>query len=206
MICVPIKKKSLKSLLKDLLIAQKSADIVEIWFDELKINESGLNEIFDQAKKPILYKVTNQSNFEYVLKFKPAYIDLDINANSKLMKKAKKESPKTEIIISYHNFEETPGDKELKKIFSKIKKKGADIVKIATQANEFTDSLRMLQFLSENSGDTKLICICMGEHGKITRATGHLFANYLMYATLSAKNNTAPGQLTFEQLKNYNVT
>ena len=41
----------------------------------------------------------------------------------------------------------------------------------------------------------------MGKCGKITRATGHLFGNYLMYAPLDEKDKTASGQIILKELK-----
>jgi 3-dehydroquinate dehydratase-1 len=82
-----------------------------------------------------------------------------------------------------------------------MKKHHADIVKIATFANDMTDSLRMLHLLSKISPKQKAILICMGRKGRITRTAGHLFGNYLMYAPLSLREKTADGQITAKELK-----
>ncbi len=205
MICVPIKKKTPASLIKYLNEAQKKADLVEIWFDEIKLSDENLTEIFAAKKRPFIYKVSkDQQNIENILsqKQKIEYIDIDLGSQKSLIEKVKKVSPKTKIIISFHDFEKTPSDRELDKLAQKILHKGADIIKIATQAKGLSDSLRMLNLLKGlNAKKKKAICICMGKEGELTRATGHLFGNYLMYAPLKPSDKTAPGQIPLAELR-----
>ncbi|MFC1615981.1 type I 3-dehydroquinate dehydratase [Patescibacteria group bacterium] len=203
MICIPLKYKSLNTLLKKHSQAQKKADVMEIWFDEISIiKEEELKKFFRQKRKPIIYKAgKNIKKISKIINYKTEYIDLDVATSSNIINNVKKQSPKTKLIISYHNFKKTPPQKELEKIISKIKKKKADIIKIATYAKNFQDSLRMLELLSQESKKSKIICICMGKQGEITRAAGHLLGNYLMYAPLESKQKTAPGQIEFDDLK-----
>ncbi|MDA1060724.1 MAG: type I 3-dehydroquinate dehydratase [bacterium] len=205
MICIPIRQKKISSLLKRLTEAQKTADLVELWLDEIEINETNLNKIFKVKKKPFIYKVSEGSkNIEKILSKgnKIEYIDLDLQSPKSIIGRVKKLSCKTKIIISFHDFEKTPSDSELGKISRKILSKGADIVKIATQARNLSDSLRMLNFLKKLSDKKQdSICVCMGKEGKITRLAGHLFGNYLMYAPLNKKDSTADGQITISELK-----
>jgi 3-dehydroquinate dehydratase-1 len=203
MICIPIKKEKYQEFLAEIKKAEPFADLLELWFDELKnLDEEKLKEIFSIIKKPILYKFQgNIENSKRIIKFDPQYIDVDIDCPENILEEIKKSSAKTEIMISYHNFDETPDDKSLMKIINKIYEMGGDIAKIAIMANKFEDSLRILKILEEiNSKNKKIICIGMGEEGKITRETGHLFGNYLMYAPLTEKDKTASGQLTVDEL------
>ena len=204
MICTVIRTKSVKKLLESFSEAQKKADLTEIWFDEF--SKQKLPEIVEQVlskkKRPIIYKSLSEDNLEIVVQKNIDYIDLDVNVSKKILKKVKKLNPKTKIIISFHDFKKTPSSKELRKIAKKIKAKGADIIKMATMAKSFSDSLRMLSILDElTQKKQKAICICMGKEGEITRITGHLFGNFLMYAPLNEKEKTAKGQLTIDQLK-----
>ncbi|MBI4232489.1 type I 3-dehydroquinate dehydratase [Candidatus Peregrinibacteria bacterium] len=203
MICISIKKGTEAALLKDFKQAQEAADLTEIWFEELKnLSENTLKTLFQIKKKPLIYKsFGNKSFLEKILAYPVDYIDLDINTPQSLIKELKLLYPKTKLIISYHNFESTPKDSELKKIASKILAKGADIIKIAGTANTMIDSIRMLNFLSNLSKKHKAICICMGSSGKITRAAGHLFGNYLMYAPLTTSASTASGQIAVDELR-----
>lgn len=204
MICIPIKKEKYQDLIDEIKKAEGLADVLELWFDELKdLDEEVLLKIFSKTKKPILYKFQgNIENFHKIMKFDPQYIDVDIDCPEKILEETRKSFPKTKIIISYHNFDETPDDENLMSIINRIYEMGADIAKIAIMANKFEDSLRILKILEElNDAGKKIICIGMGEEGKITRETGHLFGNYLMYAPLTENDKTATGQLTADELK-----
>lgn len=202
MICIPIKKKSPDSLEKNLKTAQKLADIIEIWFDELEnLHEKDLKKIFNQKKRPFIYKSTKLSNLEKILRYRLEYIDLDLSTPIKIIQKVKNISPKTKIILSFHDYKKTPPKNELWKKIDKMLEKKAEIVKIACYANKYTDSLTMMEVLSElYNKDQKAICLCMGEEGKITRTAGHLLGNYLMYAPIKISEKTAKGQITAAKL------
>ena len=201
MICIPIKKKTSASVVDNLEEAQKVGDIIEIWFDEINdLTDKKLKEIIKKNKLPLIYKSSGEK-IELVLKGGIDFIDLDLETPSASIKLVKKISPTTKIILSHHDFKKTPSIEELKKIATRMRKKGADISKIAATAQSLQDSLEMLQFVKEESEKSKVIGLCMGEEGKITRTTGHLFGNYLMYAPLKRSDNTAPGQIEAEKLK-----
>jgi 3-dehydroquinate dehydratase type I len=200
MICAPIKKKTIGPLLKAIKEAQKHVEVLEIWFDQItSLKDADLKKIFAAKKRPFIYKCENPKNIDMILKYKPEYIDIDVETPKNTVKKIGTKATK---IISSHNFKETPPLKDLKALAKKIKAKGADIIKIATQANEFEDSIRMLSVLTElHAHQQKAICICMGEKGQITRTSGLILGNYLMYAPIKDFDASAPGQLTVKQLK-----
>lgn len=188
-ICIPIHETDTKKFLAAFSKASKHADIIEVWLDEVK-NPDAVIPKLQKSKKPILYKVTAKSAHS---NFHGDYIDFDFKA---------KPIKHTKLIISYHNFEKTPTDVQLKKIIQKMSKHSPYIYKIATKANSFSDSLRMLKLLDElHRSGKRAVCICMGREGKITRAAGHLFGNYLMFAPLDEKKATAPGQISLKELK-----
>lgn len=204
MICAPIKKNTLNSLMANLKESQKVADIVEIWLDELQnIKEEDLNKIFKIKKKPFIYKSTsNTKNIERIIKYGIEYIDLDISTPKRLIDKIKKLNTKIKIIISFHDYKKTPDDETLNSIIEKMKKNGADILKIATYSNSFEDTLRMLSLLDTLSEKKeKTILLCMGEKGKLTRTSGHLLGNYLMYAPIRKSEKTAEGQIEIKKLR-----
>ncbi|MBS0615579.1 MAG: shikimate dehydrogenase [Verrucomicrobia bacterium] len=100
------------------------------------------------------------------------------------------------LILSYHNFEETPSDLEglLKKLKAKSR---AQYYKIATMAKSTLDCFRMLELAQKHSN---VIGICMGEDGTPSRILAPLFGTPIMYASLSPEHATAPGQLTMQEL------
>lgn len=201
MICVPIKKRTIQTLLKDFEEAQKNGDIIEIAFDELKAKKEEIAKIFKLKKKPIIYKITTGENIEKTKGLQIDFFDIDEKNAKKEIIRVKKIHPHTKIIISSHDFKRTPSLKALQKKLTEIKRNSPDIIKIATFAKTHQDNLKIFEFLQKNSAKNKLVAIGMGEKGKITRVAGHLFGNYLMYAPLREKERTAPGQITVSKLK-----
>ena len=204
MICVPVKQKKTELIIKNIKKTHNLADIIEIWFDELgkNLTQSNVDKILNSNKKPIIYKSSgNPRNIKKILKEKVSFIDLDIKTPKTIIGFIKTHFKATKIIISCHDFAKTPDTKTLKKIFTTALKKGADIVKIATYAKKIEDSFRILALLSELSQKNKVIFLCMGKYGTITRTTGHLFGNYLMYAQLTIRDKTAEGQVQAQELR-----
>jgi len=199
MITAVIRTKSLKILKNEIKKAEK-ADLIEIWFDELDINKIDLKALLKSIKKPVIYKYTGPiENIELVLNSGAAYIDLDLSTPKKTIENIKNAHPNTKIILSFHDFKTTPKTGAIESILKRMRQKGADISKVATLAKTFEDSLRLLATLSKQ--EEKTIIIGMGEKGKITRLTGHLLGNYLMYAATSNSTKTADGQLTIDEMQ-----
>ncbi len=105
---------------------------------------------------------------------------------------------KTKRIVSLHNFEGTPDN--LEEIHARLAALDADIVKIATMANSFDDSIRMLELLKGTKIPT--IALCMGELGTMTRILSLSCGAPFTYTTLTTERKIAPGQITFEAMKN----
>ena len=197
-ICIPINEKDPQNFRSAFRSALKSADIIEVWLDELKEIGQETLTLLNKSKKPILYKVTAKKPKVSLKDFSPHYIDFDLKTPAKILKAYK--GP--QLIISHHDFKKTPSDKALAKLIAKMDKFKPDIYKLATSAKDFSDSLRMLQLLNQLQLDGKqAICICMGSAGRITRAAGHLLGNYLMFAPQDEQKATAPGQLTLKELR-----
>ena len=201
MICIPIREKKVDTLIKNIKKAQEKADVVEVWFDEIAIPEAKLKKIFKDKKKPFIYKVTNGKNLKKIATFCVEFLDVDHETPKKEINNIKKKFPRSKTIISYHDFKKTPTKSKLTAIFGKIKKSGADIVKIAVKANTFEDNLVVLEFLSKKTKKNDLIALCMGGKGGITRIVGHLFGNYLVYVSLEESKKTASGQIDYLTLK-----
>lgn len=101
-------------------------------------------------------------------------------------------SPHTQLIRSYHNFDNTP--ENLEEIIEAMPP--ADLFKIATFARSTCDALRMLLLVRKRSN---LIGLCMGERGAITRILSPLVHNPLHFCAI--EEPAAPGQLSAEELQ-----
>jgi 3-dehydroquinate dehydratase/shikimate dehydrogenase len=105
---------------------------------------------------------------------------------------------KTKRIISYHSFRNTP--ENLRELHARLKALDADIVKIATMANQPHDNLRMLEMMQESGSPT--IGMCMGDIGTPSRILGPKFGAPFTYATFHHERALAPGQLSYDQMVN----
>ena len=98
------------------------------------------------------------------------------------------------LILSYHNFEETPPD--LEEILHMMhRSRPAKFYKIATRARSTLDALRMLEFVRRHP---QVIGLCMGELGSPTRILAPIFGSPIMYASISEEN--ALGQIPLDTL------
>jgi 3-dehydroquinate dehydratase/shikimate dehydrogenase len=104
---------------------------------------------------------------------------------------------KTKRIISYHNSQETP--ENLPALHSKMAAMDADIVKIATMAHSPHDYLKLLRIMRYSRVPT--IGICMGDIGTPSRILCAKFGSPFTYASYHAERMLAPGQLTWQQMK-----
>lgn len=131
------------------------------------------------------------------------YITIELKTKkkhrNKIIHEAKKR--KIKVILSYHNFKKTETKKRILNTIRKQKKCGADIAKIAYKANNYKDALTVINALTENKTKIPVIAISMGEHGKITRILAPLLGAYLTFAAPEKGKETAPGQLTADEIK-----
>ena len=58
----------------------------------------------------------------------------------------------TKVILSSHNFDNTPSDKALETLLQQMWASGADVAKIATTATDITDCARVLTLLKTSQG------------------------------------------------------
>ncbi len=120
------------------------------------------------------------------------YVDLEEDAASRIPRYGK-----TKRIVSFHDFRKTPDD--LEAIHRRLCNLDADIVKLATTANSPLDNLRMLRLVRQSKVPT--VGLCMGEMGVPTRILCGKYGAPFTYATFSSERVLAPGQLSFEQMR-----
>ena len=209
MICIPIIANNLEDALHDMTEASKVADIVELRIDYIK--NVDLKRLLEKRTKPVI--VTNRpireggkfdgSEEERIALLKLAvrlqadYVDVEHDGIQHIRRDTVHRVP-TKIIVSYHNFRETPGD--LTDIYKRLSQSGADIVKIVTHANNITDNIRIYQLLQQSQ--MPVISFCMGELGIISRILYKRFGSYLTFASLRTGKESAPGQINIHELLN----
>nr|CAB3462239.1 unnamed protein product [Digitaria exilis] len=76
------------------------------------------------------------------------YVDIELKVADKFIGLLSGKKPDNcKLIVSSHNFENTPSTEELANLVAQIQATGADIVKIVTTATEIVDVARMFQIL-----------------------------------------------------------
>lgn len=223
-ICVPLKYGSFDEVIKAAdHAAIAGADIVEIWLDTLPFGkkiDKQMAKMCGKIELPILCvnkAAAEQGNFEgseegritlleHAIHAGVDYIDIGIHTDPQLIAKLKETIKEcggmTQLIISYHNFETTPEFTELKEIVRKAQELGADMVKVATYANDDTDNetiFELLDFIGQQS--IKGIGVCMSEKGRRSRVEGCAHGSLWTYGALNDSCKTAPGQLTINELQ-----
>jgi 3-dehydroquinate dehydratase type I len=193
---------------------QKEADLFEIRLDRLgpsadlkalnttkSILKIAATRQFGQGGE---FRGTEEERFRTLLNAAETgfdYIDLEESAvglDSKI-KAIRAAGSKT--IISHHNFKSTPTVTELEKIRRRITKCTPDICKVVTTATSNQDNLVTLSFLQRSPRDLKMVCFAMGEEGKISRVVSPMFGAHFTIASMEAGGETAPGQLTIDDLR-----
>ncbi len=78
----------------------------------------------------------------------------------------------------------------------------ADVIKIVTFANSWEDNLSILSLIPfAKERRQKIIALCMGEKGKISRIFSPSLGAAWTYASPDRSRASAPGQLTVRELK-----
>jgi len=113
----------------------------------------------------------------------------------KLIKRRKK------CLLSCHNLEKTPSFDAMKQIVQQQIKAGADICKVVTTARSFEDNASVLRLIPEFP-ETGVVAFAMGPLGTTSRVLCPLVGGDFTYASVAKGQESAPGQITVEALKN----
>lgn len=213
--CLPIINSDKKDILKIINNNKNEFQYFEIWIDYIENIDTAFIKDLKNLLNEKLIIVLRRQNLEkpqMPLKLKENIINLMHNTNSLLdldvfdqkdelqLIKSKKLSIK--ILLSYHNYRETPADSELNNIIDTMKKYNPTILKLATFCTIKNDAIRLLELLLYLK-EQQIACIIlgMGKEGAITRIFGTLWGNEMIFAPLSTSESSAPGQLTKMQLE-----
>ncbi len=105
------------------------------------------------------------------------------------------------LILSHHDFRSTPAD--LDAVFDDLAATPAFAIKAAFAARDASDALRVLDQLRRRSSARRVVALAMGEAGLITRVAAPRFGAFLTFAAAEARDASAPGQPTLEELQRW---
>jgi 3-dehydroquinate dehydratase/shikimate dehydrogenase len=106
---------------------------------------------------------------------------------------------KAALILSYHDFRAT---KKLEQTLEKMLKYPADFYKVVSTATTLADNVTMIKFLAKEGDKHSLIGMSMGEQGIISRVLGVRAGSVFTFASAGVGEETAPGQVTAQELRN----
>ncbi|KEI04897.1 type I 3-dehydroquinate dehydratase [Clostridium botulinum] len=111
-------------------------------------------------------------------------------------------SNKIKVIMSNHDFDNTPKKEEIISRLLKMQELGADITKIAVMPKCSSDVLELLKATDDMKvkyADRPFITMSMNGQGVISRISGEIFGSSVTFGAV--KKASAPGQLNIKELK-----
>lgn len=210
-VCISTAAKSVGEMLEKIRAVESLADIIEIRADSLPPAE--LPELFEKlaSQKTLLLTLRPVSeggkavadlrqrmNFWMAVFTQYPHEPEDVWYDNEFDLIPALEWPSScNIVRSYHNFASVPTN--LDELYSTAS--ADEILKIAYTADDITDAIPAFELLEKAAADgRRVVAIAMGEPGKITRILGGAFGSPLTYAAFGEGDETAPGQITAEDL------
>ncbi len=127
-------------------------------------------------------------------------LDLELQTASKCKPaQLQKLRSKAALILSFHDFRAT---KKLDETLEKMTAYPADFYKVVSTATTLADNVTLIKFLAREGDRHSLISMCMGEQGIISRVLGVRAGSVFTFASATAGEETAPGQVTAQELRN----
>lgn len=134
-----------------------------------------------------------------------SYLDIELESTAAFAREMISCAEKTacELIFSHHDFQGTPGLDELNGKMDACYERGGAVAKIATMVLSSEDAVRLLTL--HNRPGRKVI-LGMGAPGRITRVAAPLLGSEFTFASPATGGETAPGQMSAEELNRiYNI-
>ena len=159
--------------------------------------EGGYMKIGDEARLELFENAIATGNIDA--------IDLELAFGSEKINYIKSQTVKNgvRLILSYHNFTETPSEEFM---IEKIKNEifsGADIAKVAVMPNNQGDVLKLLNatYRARMRVTNPLITISMDSLGIISRLAGWMFGSDMTFT--AGDKASAPGQVSIGEMRMY---
>ena len=214
-ICVSILPKNNLEALNLIEKAEKAkADIIEVRLDCLETS-SNLSELSASTKVPLIAtnKLQSEKGFfagteserqQALLNAAKSgfeYVDIDLSSPKHKETISQLKLLGAKPIVSYHKFDGALNVSAMTAVLDEELASGAFVCKIVTTAKQIEDNLPVLSFVSFASSKAKLVCFCMGEHGKVSRVLSPLFGAFFTFASLKEGIATAVGQMSINEMK-----
>lgn len=129
-----------------------------------------------------------------------SYVDWEFRSGESLPEELS--SMRERVILSYHNFQETPAHKKLESLFDQMAAWRTGVVKVVTLATEVEDNISLLNLINRGRRQGQdVVAFCLGPLGRISRVACLLVGGAFTYAALEGGAEAAPGQLTLAKMR-----
>ena len=206
MICTVIQRKTYGEILS--LLDDPWIELAEIRLDLCSLSDEETETLFSDTDTPLiatcrigeLGEEEAERRLSLAVRAGARYADLELEASSAFSKRFRDLCREcgTEIIRSYHNFQETPPLEFLQQVRARCYRYGADIAKIVTTASSAEDCKVLEELYAAEGGP--LVAFAMGAQGRRSRIDCLRLGAPFTYASLSEDLSTAAGQYTFEEM------
>ena len=187
-------------------LAQRGAELVELRLDWLS-KTPDLHRLLTERPTPVVVTCRRpidggrskmsedqrQSLLRQAIVAGAEYVDLEHDIAAQIRRYGK-----TKRIVSFHDFNGTPN--ALEERHAQMCTLDPDIIKIVTMAQSPQDNIRLLKLVKDARIPT--IAFCMGEFGLVSRVLCGKYGAPFTFATFSSDRVLAPGQLSFDEMKN----
>jgi len=174
----------------------------EIFIEEILLftfrshKEGGNKEISDAYYLELNEEVIQNSSFDLV--------DIELFNETSVLKALVSSAKENGVyvIMSNHDFIQTPAKEEIVARLEKMQENGADILKIAVMPNSIADVLTLLEAtntMKMHERNCPVVTMAMGKMGMISRLAGEVFGSSLTFG--SAQGASAPGQIPADELR-----
>ena len=205
MICVSVGERDYR----DTVAVASLYSFAEIRLDLLdKVDSTIAGKIFSSHSRLIAtYRKNSRGDAHRLSIIKAAvnnnalFIDVDIKESPPFITAVRDlciDTP-SNLIVSFHDYNETPGFETLDAIIAQALESGADAVKIACTASCAAHVERLLSLPDYYRG-YKIIIAGMGDFGPRVRILSRAAGSFFTYASHSSGKATASGQLDYKTL------
>ena len=214
MICTSLQNKTFEQILE--ILADPSVEMAEIRLDRCPLTDGQIEELFSESYTPLIAtcriaespsEQEAERRLRLAIEAGARFADLEIEAPAPVSKRFQQLCRKsgTEIIRSYHNFEDTPDIEVLQMALARCFRYGADIAKIVTTCHSAEDAARIESLYTivlegVDSLQGRLVAFGMGDAGRDTRLECLRRGAPFTYAALTEEEATAPGQWSVAEM------
>ena len=204
MICVSLQNKDYQEILEIL----KTVEMAEIRLDRCALEDEEIEALFADSDVPLIATCRLNEEpqapelLELAIRSGAKYADLEMEAPAAVGRRIREACREygSVLIRSYHNYEDTPSLETLQALVERARTFGGEVVKIVTTAHSEAHNATVAA-LYKDAVPGSLVAFCMGEAGKASRLDALRYGAPFTYACLSKEDATAPGQWTWEEMK-----